>query len=184
MTRSRWLDLVGLLARLALGGVLLVAGALKIGDPTGSIQSVVAYRLVDYRLAEMIGLMLPVVEIALGALLLIGLLTRWSALLGGLLMLVFIAGIVSAWARGLSIDCGCFGSGGPVAPSETAYLSEILRDAGLAAAGAWLVARPRSLASLDARLFGRPLATTGSAAHPAEDPAPRHTTHSLPKGTP
>lgn len=184
MTRDRWLDLIGLLARLALGGVLLAAGALKIGDPTGSIQSVVAYRLVDYRIAEMIGLMLPVVEIALGTLLLIGLLTRWSALLGGLLMLIFIAGIASAWARGLSIDCGCFGTGGPVAPSETAYLPEILRDAALAGAGAWLVVRPRSLASLDTRLFHRPLPGTGAAGAPSDAPAPRHTTGSVPKGTP
>lgn len=155
MTRTRWADLVGLIARLLLGGVLLVAGALKVGDPEGSIQSVVAYRLFDYRIAEMIALMLPVVEIALGALLVLGLLTRWSAVAGAVLMLVFIAGIASAWARGLSIDCGCFGTGGPVDPSATDYLPEILRDTGLAAAGAWLAVRPRTLLSLDTFVFGR-----------------------------
>lgn len=173
-SRARWGDLLGLVARLALGGVLLAAGALKIGDPTGSIQSVVAYRLFDYRLAEMIALMLPVVEIALGILLILGLLTRWSALAGALLMLVFIAGIVSAWARGLAIDCGCFGTGGPVDPSETAYLSEIARDAALFAAGAWLVVRPRSVLALDALLDRRRDAL----------PEPRHTTPTLPKGAP
>ncbi|USQ78315.1 MauE/DoxX family redox-associated membrane protein [Ornithinimicrobium faecis] len=173
-SRARWADLVGLLARQALGGVLLAAGALKIGDPTGSIQSVVAYRLFDYQIAEMIALMLPVVEIALGLLLILGLFTRWSALAGGGLMLVFIAGIISAWARGLSIDCGCFGTGGPVDPSDTAYLSEILRDTALFAAGAWLVARPRSLLALDSLLFRRPSA----------EPVPRHTSTSLSKGAP
>lgn len=154
--RARWPNAVGLLARLALGGVLLVAGLLKVGDPTGSIQSVVAYRLFDYSVAEMIGLMLPVVEIGLGALLILGLLTRAAAAAGAVLMLVFIAGIISAWARGLAIDCGCFGSGGPVDPSETAYLPEILRDAALFAAGAWLVVRPRSLLAVDSLLFHRP----------------------------
>jgi uncharacterized membrane protein YphA (DoxX/SURF4 family) len=153
--RQRWADLVGLLARLGLGGVLLAAGLLKVTDPTGSIQSVVAYQLVDYQVAEMIGLMLPVLEIAVGLLLILGLLTRASAAIGALLMIVFIAGIASAWARGLSIDCGCFGTGGPVDPSQTAYLEEILRDAGLAAAGIWLVIRPRTLLALDTLLFHR-----------------------------
>ncbi|WP_114906309.1 MauE/DoxX family redox-associated membrane protein [Ornithinimicrobium murale] len=167
MTRTRWADLVGLLARLALGGVLVTAGGLKVDDPTGAIQSVVAYRLFDYQVAEMIGLMLPVVELALGILLVLGLLTRWSAVAGTLLMLVFIAGIASAWARGLSIDCGCFGAGGPVAPSDTSYLTEILRDVGLAVAGLWLVVRPRSLLALDAIIFA----------------APRHTIHPVTKGS-
>ena len=153
--RARWADLVGLLARLALGGVLLAAGLLKVTDPTGSIQSVVAYQLFSYQVAEMIGLMLPVLEIAVGLLLVLGLLTRASAAIGTLLMIVFIAGIASAWTRGLSIDCGCFGTGGPVDPSQTAYLEEIVRDAGLAAAGLWLVIRPRSLLALDTLLFHR-----------------------------
>ena len=30
------------------------------------------------------------------------------------LMAVFIAGVISVWVRGLSIDCGCFGGGGAV----------------------------------------------------------------------
>lgn len=57
-------DLVGLLARLFLGGVLLAAGVSKIGDLTGSVQAVVAYQLLDYELAEVIGATLPVEEIA------------------------------------------------------------------------------------------------------------------------
>lgn len=163
MSRERVADLVGLVCRLALGGVLLAAGLLKVGDSVGSIQSVVAYRLFPYPVAEFIGLTLPVIEIAVGVLLILGLFTRWTALIGAVLMLVFIAGIASAWARGLAIDCGCFGTGGPVDPSETAYLSEILRDAALFAAGAWLVVRPRSFAALDSILFRTP-------ATPSADP--------------
>lgn len=146
------LDVIGLLARLVLGGVLLAAGLLKVGDPTSSIQSVVAYDLMGYELARFVGATLPVVEIALGLLLVIGLFTRVSALLGMLLMGVFVAGIASAWARGLSIDCGCFGDGGPVDPGDTAYLQDILRDLGLALAGLWLVLRPHTLAAVDTLL--------------------------------
>src|SRR5690606_7432390 len=96
MTREGTLDVVGLLARLALGGVLLAAGLLKIGDLTGSVQSVIAYELFPYEVSRFLGTVLPILEIALGVLLVLGLFTRVSALLGGLLMLVFVAGIVSA----------------------------------------------------------------------------------------
>jgi uncharacterized membrane protein YphA (DoxX/SURF4 family) len=150
--RSWVLDLVGLLARLALGGVLLVAGLTKLDDLTGSVQSVLAYELMGYEPARFLGVLLPVVEVALGALLLVGLLTRPAALVGSLLMVVFVAGIASAWARGLAIDCGCFGDGGPVGPAETRYGEEIARDLGLAVAGLWLVARPHTLGAVDTLL--------------------------------
>lgn len=150
--RPRLLDTVGILARLLLGGVLLVAGWLKITDLTGSVQSVVAYELFAYAVSQFVGSVLPVLEIALGLLLLLGLFTRFSAVLGAALMLVFVAAIASAWARGLSIDCGCFGTGGFVDPDETAYLPEILRDLALASAGGWLAARPHTLGSLDSLL--------------------------------
>lgn len=64
-------------------------------------------------------------------------------------MVVFIAGIVSAWARGLNIDCGCFGTGGPVAPGETAYGVDIARDIGFLALAGIVMVWPRSPLSLD-----------------------------------
>lgn len=142
-------DGVGLACRLVLGAVLIAAGYLKVTDPVGATQSVVAYHLFPYSVAEFIGVTLPVIEISVGALLVLGLFTRVGGVIGAGLMLAFIAGIASAWARGLAIDCGCFGTGGPVDPSDTAYAQEILRDTALAAAGLWLVLRPRTLFSLD-----------------------------------
>ncbi|AXH97838.1 DoxX family membrane protein [Ornithinimicrobium avium] len=148
-----WTGAVGLVARLVLGGVLLAAGWLKVTDVTSSVQSVVAYELFSYEVSRIVGTMLPVVEIAVGLLLITGLLTRASAVVGAALMIVFIAGIASAWARGLSIDCGCFGTGGPIDPEDTRYLSEILRDLGLLALAGWLVVRPRTPFSLDQLLL-------------------------------
>jgi uncharacterized membrane protein YphA (DoxX/SURF4 family) len=149
---ARVLDLVGLVARLVLGGVLVAAGLPKVTDLTGSVQNVLAYELFDYGTARLIGTVLPVLEIALGVLLVLGLLTRAAAAAGGLLMVVFIAGIVSAWSRGLAIDCGCFGTGGPVDPEETTYLVDIVRDLVLLALAAWLVVRPRTPLALDTLL--------------------------------
>lgn len=142
-------DWIGLLARLGLGGVMIAAGLPKLLDLTGSIQNVLAYELFGYEVSRAIGILLPVVEVALGVLLLLGLLTRSAAALTGALMLVFVAGIVSAWARGLAIDCGCFGTGGPVDPEETTYLTSIVRDVGFLALALWLTVRPRTPWSMD-----------------------------------
>ena len=136
-------------ARLILGGVLLVAGALKVVDPQASVAAVRAYELLPTGLETVVGWGLPFVEVALGLLLLTGLGTRPAAAAAGLLMLVFIAGVASAAARGLSIDCGCFGGGGKVAPDQTAYGQEIVRDVGLLLLAGWLVARPQSRLSLE-----------------------------------
>jgi len=92
--------------------------------------------------ANFFGIALPWFEVGLGVLLILGIAVRLSAALGGALMVLFIAAISQAWARGLSIDCGCFGGGGTVAPGQTKYLSEILRDTGLALLALYLIRYP------------------------------------------
>jgi uncharacterized membrane protein YphA (DoxX/SURF4 family) len=84
----------------------------------------------------------------------LGLLVRGSAVVSALLFAAFIIGISSAWARGLSIDCGCFGGGGEIPDAAEKYPGEIARDVGLLALSLWLVVRPRSRLSLDSVLFG------------------------------
>ncbi len=153
---ERVLDVVGLAARLFLGVVLVWAGFAKVGRPLTSQRAVQAYDLpfLSMDVAGWIGLALPFLEIVLGVLLVLGLFTRPAAIVGTLLMVVFVIGISQAWARGLTIDCGCFGGGGQVGANETKYPQEIARDASFALAGAWLWWRPRTLASLDRVLFG------------------------------
>jgi uncharacterized membrane protein YphA (DoxX/SURF4 family) len=152
VTRERGLDLVGTLLRLVLGGVILVAGALKVTNLGQSALAVRAYQLLPYDLAGYVGYALPIIEIVIGLLLVLGLFTRISALLGALLMLAFVIGIASAWARGLSIDCGCFGGGGTIGAEQTAYPLELSRDVALLLAGAWLVRRPHTAYALDDRI--------------------------------
>jgi len=129
--------------------VFLVAGGLKVIDPQSSVAAVRAYRLLPSSLATIVGWGLPFAEIALGVLLLTGIATRLVAVVSAVLLLVFIAAVTSAAARGLSIDCGCFGGGGDVAPGQAAYGIEILRDVGLLLLAVWLVWQPRSRLTLD-----------------------------------
>jgi uncharacterized membrane protein YphA (DoxX/SURF4 family) len=139
----------GLLARLILGGVLFAAGFLKVGVPDQSQMAVRAYEMLPIQIANMLGLILPFIEVVIGALLILGALTRVMAALGGFTMVVFIIAIAQAWARGLNIDCGCFGGGGAVEPGQTKYLQEILRDTGLAFLAAYLIRYPSTKFSLD-----------------------------------
>ena len=140
---------IGLLARLILGGVLLVAGALKVGTPDKSQMTVRAYEILPVGLANLIGLALPYVEVALGLLLIVGAATRITAIFGGLIMFVFIIAIAQAWARGLTIDCGCFGGGGVIAKEDTRYLQVILRDFGILLTALYLIRYPVTKFSLD-----------------------------------
>ena len=151
---TRLVDMIGLLARLTLGIVLLVAGLLKVTKPQASANAVHAYQVLPYDVGTYVGYALPLVEIIVGVLLILGLFTRIAGVLGALLMVVFITGITQAWVRGLSIDCGCFGGGGAVSANQTKYGLEIARDVGLALCGAWLAWRPASMASLDRFWFG------------------------------
>ena len=153
--RTRWETIrpwVSLACRLGLAAVLITAAVTKY-PPALSIQAVEAYDLFPTEVARLIGYTLPLFELALALLLLIGLATRYSGAVGAILMVLFIAGIVSAMARGLSIDCGCFGGGGQVDPGETTYGLSIARDVAFGAMGAFIAIWPRSPFALD-RVLG------------------------------
>ena len=140
---------ITLLARLILGGVLLVAGGLKVGNLQKSAMAVRAYELLPTAIANFLGYVLPWIEIGLGLLLISGVAVSISGLFGAIIMFAFIIAIAQAWARGLSIDCGCFGGGGPIDPDQTKYLSEIIRDIGLFGVGIFLYYFPKGRFALD-----------------------------------
>lgn len=145
----RVLDVIGTLARVGLAAVWLISGALKAADSNGTYVAVQAYRVLPSALVSPVATALPLVELALGTVLLLGAFTRLAAVASAVLLLVLIAGVAQAWARGLSIDCGCFGGGGPVAEDQTSYPAEIARDAGFMLLAGWLVVRPRTLLAVD-----------------------------------
>jgi len=151
---DRFQPVITLLARLILGGVLLAAGGLKVFKPTESANAVAAYKLMPTELAHLIGYALPWLEVAIGLLLIVGFMVRPAAVLSGLIMIVFIGAIASVWARGMLIDCGCFGGGGEIDPSLASevrmnYFIEIMRDLGLALAALYLYFFPYGKLSIE-----------------------------------
>ncbi|MFD1247031.1 MauE/DoxX family redox-associated membrane protein [Nocardioides ginsengisoli] len=146
---------VGLVARVVTGGVWIVAGALKITHPDTSINAVRAYQLLPSSVAEAVGIALPAIELVVGLALVLGVFARGAALLSALLFIAFIIGISSVWARGIEIDCGCFGGGGVKTGAASAYPWEIVRDTALLLASLLVAAVRRTRLSLDSVLFDR-----------------------------
>jgi uncharacterized membrane protein YphA (DoxX/SURF4 family) len=152
---SKVLDIVGTLFRLGLAAVWLISGAIKAGDTNQTYAAVKAYQVLPAGLVSPVAGVLPFLEIAFGLLVLLGIAQRLMGVLSALLLVIYIAGVAQSWARGLTIDCGCFGGGGQVAAGQTAYPQEILRDTGFLILAVWLAVRPRSWFSADGWLRGR-----------------------------
>lgn len=157
--RSTALDVVVLLARLGLATVWLTSGIPKALDPHATTVAVRAYQLLPEGLVALVAAALPYLEIALGLLLLLGMATRLAAVISAVVLVIFIAGVISVAARGLSIDCGCFGGGGEVAPGSTAYTAEILRDLGFMVLAGFLIFRPDTPLSVDRFALRRTVGT-------------------------
>jgi uncharacterized membrane protein YphA (DoxX/SURF4 family) len=149
MSSSRSGAALNLLCRVVPAAVLLYAGAAKAFDRQDSILAVDAYDVLPEGAVRVVAAVLPWLEIALAALLILGLFTRLAGAGTALLSLVFIAAMGQAKARGLQIDCGCFGGGGA---GEGVSWFDLLRDVPLVLAGAYLAIRPRGPLQLDAYL--------------------------------
>ena len=141
----------GLATRLTAAGIWLAAGIAKIADLEQFRTQVHAYSLLPSSLDAPFAYALPFLEVGLGLYLAVGLLIRPAALLGCVLMVAFIAAMAQAWARGLSLDCGCFGT----LSVHRVGLGTILRDAALGLPTFAIALRPARLFSLDRLLAGR-----------------------------
>jgi len=149
-----WPAWVSTICRFVLAGVWLWAGLAKVADPSTAVLAVRAYDIVPEVLVKPVAWGLPFMEIGLAALLALGISIRIAGAFSLTLFLAFIAGVGSAWARGLQIECGCFGGGG-ADPAATGlrYALEIARDACFAAMAAWLIARAESYFALGGRVL-------------------------------
>ena len=151
MSRDRSaLSWLGLALRVAAAGVWVAAGVTKLPDIQTFQLLVDRYGILPRALAGPFAYALPFVEIGIGLYLLGGLFVRGSALAGTILFSAFITAQLSAWARGITLDCGCFGT---VVESTVGPLT-ILRDFCLGIPTFLMLAFPARAFSLDSRLFG------------------------------
>ncbi len=94
--------------RIFLGGIFVYASVGKILYPADFAEALANYQLLPVKLTNLAAIVLPWIEFIAGLLLLNGFKTQSSNLLFFLLLCVFSLGAISALARGLDINCGCF----------------------------------------------------------------------------
>jgi len=110
---NRVLDILGLLARLAVGGMFVYAGTVKLLAPAEEFAyAIETYKVTGAQLSLWAAYIMPWLELYAGLLLAAGIFTRFNAALCGALLLFFEALLAQARLRGLPVtSCGCFGSG-------------------------------------------------------------------------
>ena len=110
--------------RLAMGALFVYSGGMKALDPHGFAIQVANYRILPHAPSVALALYLPYLELLCGGCLIFKTLHRGALIITGMLMLIFISALASAWARGLRISCGCVGSNQGIAN----YGVDLLRD--------------------------------------------------------
>lgn len=128
---------LSLVVRLGVGGLLAVAGALKLRAPVAFATEIANYQLFP-AIAPYLAATLPVLELVIAAALLVAPRAwRRAAALGALgLFAAFTVAVGSAYFRRINIDCGCFGTGG--GPITALTLARNVALMGAAALAIWL----------------------------------------------
>ena len=98
---------VGILFRLALAVVFLIAGGSKIPHPWVFVHTVEGYKMLPDALARPFGLALPWIEVLIGFYLLVGLFTRIVAAVSAAVLVLFLVALSVQIVRGNTTNCGC-----------------------------------------------------------------------------
>ena len=126
------------LCRVGVGAMFAYSACGKISDPGLFATGVMRYELLPEVAVGIFSLTLPMLEMLTG---LMFLCTKWlreAALLATGMLVMFLCALTIAIARGLEIDCGCFGiSGG----GRAELVQAVIRDLVLLAPTAWLMFR-------------------------------------------
>jgi len=152
--RNRYLSFV---FRIGLGVIFIISGAGKLPELAAFVDQVEEANLLPHALARAYGTALPYVEIAIGALLLLGLLSRFAAGIGGLAALSFIIGNSTRLYRGLYGECGCFGS---IASLQFSTREALIIDCVLLIMAIQILVHRGEFLSLDSIIFHRKISGT------------------------
>lgn len=132
--------------RWLLAGVFIYAGWVKLVEVQSFADSIARFRIVPEGVIHLMALGLPPFEMFCGIALIVGPWKRQAAFSVALLCLIFLGALLAAAARGIEVECTCFGSSSP----EPLWRS-IARDIALsiAAAGSYLSALVRRRCAQD-----------------------------------
>lgn len=135
--------LLGLIARLVVGGIFVMYAVDKIAAPADFALNIERYQLLPLPVVNLVAIVLPWVELVVGLFLIAGIRVRAVAAIAAVLLIVFLIAIGSAMARGLQINCGCS------AHAETVGWGKLIEDAVYLLLALRLVWNPASVWALE-----------------------------------
>ena len=115
------------------GAAFVFAGFVKARAPQLFLVAIRGFRVLPDPFAAWLALGLPWLEIFCGLAVVSGWLRRGGLLLLNACLMAFLVAIAVAWARGLDIECGCFGG-----TFKSGVRTELAIDLVLLAIGLWL----------------------------------------------
>jgi len=136
------LDIISFIARFGMAWVWIEAGVHKLGKTLDMTQAIKGYGIFTPEWAGYLATVIGPLEVIGGVLLLLGLFLRRSSIVATIVLLLFMVGIAQAWARGLDIDCGCFGYDAQNPDRGMDYAKTLLRDAAYLFLTVWTIKRP------------------------------------------
>lgn len=139
---------LSLVARIVLGVVFLVSGAGKLGNMEAFALAISKYELLPAAWSNVVAAFFVWSEIAVAVLLLTGAAIRGAALVTGAMLVTFIIAVLTAMARGLEIDCGCFAPDSGAEPEQVGW-PKIFENLALLAGALYLIYFPRSWVAAD-----------------------------------
>ena len=127
-SRNKPVKIGVIVLRMVLGAIFVYAAYTKLSEPWQLFAAGIrSYEVLPNQAADLLARTLPWFELAVGLLLIVGRWLRVSTLAMSGLLVVFFSLMVRAYAKGQTIDCGCFG------PGETISWKTLLRDGSLLA---------------------------------------------------
>lgn len=103
-------DLAVIAARIVIAAVFVFAAVPKLVNPRLFAEAIANYHLVPDSISSIAASVMPVMEMVIAIALVIGVKERGAAVASALMLLVFAVAMTTTIARGINLDCGCFGA--------------------------------------------------------------------------
>jgi uncharacterized membrane protein YphA (DoxX/SURF4 family) len=123
-----WIRAASVLARMILGIVFIYASIDKILNPGQFAEIIHNYQILPDLLINPTAIILPWLELIMGAFLLIGIWLPGAVFLTNLLLAIFLGAMVFNLARGLDIHCGCFSTTVDLGDAAAPMVWYVIRD--------------------------------------------------------
>lgn len=142
--RAKIIKILFIVLQIGMGSLFIIAGTLKIHDPSTFLTVIETFQLLPYPLAYISAYLLPWMEIICGLALILNKGQQSALIILTALITIFIIALALSWGRGLDIVCGCFGKAGSL---KTNYLLLLTRNFAILATLILILIRNKKIVS-------------------------------------